>query len=111
MLRRGLRALASIVWGRGKTTSDRDFKFNFRKSEARKMGKIGLSQLSIYIHSFPPFSTYFFVPLFKSLDKRKFFLGIKYIGGGTGAPSLPSQFTSMVGAISELLVTGCVPLL
>jgi hypothetical protein len=75
------------------------------------MGKSGLNQLLIYMHPFPPFSPHFFVPLFKSLAKRKLFLGIKNIGGEAGAPNLLSQFTPMVEVISELLATGCVSLL
>jgi hypothetical protein len=87
--------------------------FNLRKSEARKMGKMGgLNQFLRYIHPSPPLSPeFFYAPLFKSLAKIKLFLGIKSIGGGAGVPRLPSQVTAMTEETSGLLATRCVPLL
>jgi hypothetical protein len=64
--------------------------FNLRRSQFRKMGKIGLNQPLIYIHSFPHSHPIFYLFLFNSVAK-KLFLGIKNIGGAFA----PLQFTPM----------------
>ena len=60
LLRKGLRALASIAWGRGKTMGVRDFNLRREKTE-KKMGKIGLNQFLMHIHPFPPISPQIFL--------------------------------------------------
>jgi hypothetical protein len=51
-----------IVWGRegGAKSIMGIGSFHLGRSQVRKRGKIGLNQLLIYIHPFPPLSPQFF---------------------------------------------------
>ena len=83
LLRRGLKVLASIAGGRGKTMGVRDF--NLRNSIVRKNGEDSFEPvLNVHTPLSSTLTPNFYVPLYKSLAKRKFFLGKKKKKWGWG---------------------------
>ena len=92
LLRRGLKVLASIAGGRGKTMGVRDF--NLRNSIVRKNGEDSFEPvLNVHTPLSSTLTPNFYVPLYKSLAKRKFFLGKKKkkVRVGQVSPTCPSK--------------------